>query len=63
MSQPPAVMDRIKPVAVESFRDHVAQKHNERDKGFESEYQVSRGKGCGLADLNTAVVMFVVSGI
>ena len=23
-----------------SFRDHVASKHEDRDKGFESEYQV-----------------------
>ncbi len=35
-----AVLDRMKAVAMESFRDHVAQKHNERDKGFEAEYQV-----------------------
>ena len=34
------VMDRMKPVSLESFRDHVVSKHNERDKGFESEYQV-----------------------
>ena len=36
-----AVMDRMKPVSLESFRDHVTAKHDERDKGFEAEYQVS----------------------
>ena len=30
------VMDRMKQVSLESFRDHVVSKH----KGFESEYQV-----------------------
>lgn len=33
-------LDRLKPVALESFRDHVSSKHDERDKGFETEYQV-----------------------
>ena len=35
------VIDRMKPVALESFRDHVAEKHDDRDKGFETEYQVN----------------------
>ena len=35
------VIDRMKPVSLESFRDHVMDKHNHRDKGFETEYQVS----------------------
>ena len=36
------VLDRMKPVSVEFFRDHVANKHSERDKAFEAEYQVRR---------------------
>ena len=36
-----AVMDRMKPVSLASFRDHVASRHEDRDKGFETEYQVS----------------------
>ena len=35
-----SVLDRMKPVSQTSFRDHVAGKHEDRDKGFESEYQV-----------------------
>ena len=42
------VMDRMKPVSLESFRDHVVSKHNERDKGFESEYQVCTYCVCGV---------------
>ena len=32
----------MKSVSLTSFRDHVASKHEDRDKGFESEYQVSK---------------------
>ena len=34
------VADRLKPISVDSFRDHVNKMHEERDKGFEAEYQV-----------------------
>ena len=34
------VTDRMKPISVTSFRDHVQQMHAERDRGFEIEYQV-----------------------
>ena len=34
------VTDRMKPISVISFRDHVQQMHAERDRGFEIEYQV-----------------------
>ena len=34
------VAERMKPISVESFRDHVNEMHEERDKGFETEYQV-----------------------
>ena len=34
------VADRMKPISVDSFRDHVNKMHIERDKGFEAEYQV-----------------------
>ena len=37
---PPSVADRMKPISVDSFRDHVNKMHEERDKGFEVEYQV-----------------------
>ncbi|CAI8024471.1 Receptor-type tyrosine-protein phosphatase alpha [Geodia barretti] len=33
------VADRLKPISVDSFRDHVNKMHEERDKGFEAEYQ------------------------
>ena len=36
-----AVADRMKPITVDSFRDHVNNMHDERDKGFEAEYQVT----------------------
>ena len=35
------VADRMKPISVDSFRDHVNKMHEERDKGFEAEYQVT----------------------
>ena len=35
----------MKPVSLASFRDHVAMRHEDRDKGFETEYQVST---CGV---------------
>lgn len=31
----------MKPISVVSFRDHVWKMHSDRDKGFESEYQVN----------------------
>ena len=34
------VTDRMKPISVTSFRDHVQQMHAERDRGFEIEYKV-----------------------
>lgn len=37
-----AVLDRMKPVSLSSFRDHVASMHEDRDKGFETEYQVRK---------------------
>ena len=36
-----AVADRMNPITVDSFRDHVNMMHDERDKGFEAEYQVT----------------------
>ena len=39
-----AVLDRMKPVSLSSFRDHVASMHEDRDKGFETEYQVRSGR-------------------
>ena len=30
----------MKPISIDSFRDHVNEMHVERDKGFEVEYQV-----------------------
>ena len=55
-------MDRMKPVAMESFRDHVAQKHNERDKGFETEYQVRR-RHCTASHTVTDLSVSVVPGV
>ena len=36
------VTDRMKPISIISFRDHVQQMHSEGDRGFESEYQVQQ---------------------
>ena len=36
----PAVLDRMQPVALTGFKDHVQKMHSERDKDFEAEYQV-----------------------
>ena len=33
-------MERMKPIAKQSFHEHVQQLHQEADKGFESEYKV-----------------------
>ncbi len=38
---PFAVSDRLKAVPVTSFTEHVQGMHENRDKGFELEYQVS----------------------
>ena len=45
-----AVLDRMKPVSMTSFRDHVATKHEDRDKGFESEYQVWNYRDLAIMD-------------
>ena len=36
-----AVLDRLKPISLSSFRSHVQNMHDDRAKGFEAEYQVS----------------------
>ena len=33
-------MDRLKPVTLSGFSAHVHDMHQDRDKGFEHEYQV-----------------------
>ena len=35
------VLERMKPIAVASFHEHVQKMHVDSDKGFESEYKVS----------------------
>ena len=45
------VLDRMKPVSQASFRDHVAEKHEDRDKGFEAEYQVWKYQDPAVTDL------------
>ena len=35
-----AEMERMKPVEVSQFSEHVRHMHQDRDKGFEIEYQV-----------------------
>ncbi len=40
LPRPPSVLDRLKPISVISFRDHVQTMHIERDKPFEAEYEV-----------------------
>lgn len=34
-------LERLKPIEVDQFAEHVRQMHQDRDKGFEEEYQVS----------------------
>lgn len=35
-------MERMRPIELEQFADHVREMHQDRDKGFEIEYQVSQ---------------------
>ena len=55
-----AVLDRMKAVSLTSFRDHVAGKHEDRDKGFESEYQVWKYQGPAV-DVNKSLVLLTFS--
>ena len=34
-------MERMRPIELDQFSEHVIQMHQDRDKGFELEYQVS----------------------
>lgn len=36
-----AEMERMRPIELDQFADHVKEMHQDRDKGFEIEYQVS----------------------
>ena len=42
------VLERMKPIAVASFHEHVQQMHVDSDKGFETEYKVGAAIGQGL---------------
>ena len=55
------VTDRLKPISVDSFRDHVNKMHEERDKGFEAEYQVIPHSSLP-AHVYECVVCVLVSG-
>ena len=52
------VTDRMKPISIISFRDHVQQMHSEQDRGFESEYQVVNSYHKQIYDILTAKLCF-----
>ena len=52
------VTDRMKPISIISFRDHVQQMHSEQDRGFESEYQVLNSYHKQIYDILTATICF-----
>ena len=42
---------RMKPIELGRFEEHVRQMHEDRDKGFELEYQVNPTPSCGLCSI------------
>ena len=53
------VTDRMKPISIISFRDHVQQMHSEQDRGFESEYQVLNSYHKQIYDILTATIFWL----
>ena len=51
----------MRPIELEQFADHVREMHQDRDKGFEIEYQVSEQLPPSLSPVSHCVCVLVPS--